>query len=232
MTKRILRAASVALALLVACGSDPLPTIHVQFSPQTVRATFRGGKQAVNVPEVAVDATLSPMPSENVYVSIVEDQPILYWNPVSYMWETPTGFTAGLLFDPALPGGTYTGQMTVLLCEDANCGSRYPMSGNQLYYELTVADPMTITTFVDGASVDTRSTVAVSSGAVVRIEVSEAVWFSQASGGVSAVNRTTTSTTWEAQLFGSAGSIGLFSVDVVSVAAPQGIFVVRLAVSG
>lgn len=229
-------ASSVVVALLAACGSseDPLPTIAVQFSPATVRATFRGGGQSFNLPNALVTGTLSPMPSGGIYVVIVQDQPVLYWNPLSYLWKTATGFEAVLLFDPSLAAGTYTGKLTLLLCKDERCGTQYTMTGNELFYELTVAEPVVVSAWADGVPVSAGSTIQVRSGSTVRIEASEPSSFSEYTGGASASTRTTTATSWEAQVVYSVstpGSTGYMDVEVFPLAEPQGSATVSIAVT-
>jgi hypothetical protein len=144
---------------LLACGgggggAGPGPLYTLQFTPGQLAAQYFHNQQRLlntYAPDVtaSVTGTIDPIPSGTLYVVIVLDAPVFLGNP-SVSLLGGNAFSLSLTPDVSLPPGTYTGNLTIQLFQDAALKKPYPVTGGTLPYALTVDPELTVTATIDG----------------------------------------------------------------------------------
>jgi hypothetical protein len=90
---------------------------------------------------------------QQVYVRIEQTEPALDPDLLSVS-IAPDGSTASATLSPscALAPGVHSGVLTIALCRDAACTSRFPVSGNTIPYTFTVSPGALVTAKVNGVA--------------------------------------------------------------------------------
>lgn len=142
------------LFALGACGSGSGESpIEITFNPASLTASYAQGEIA---PWLSLTATLSRVPTDTVFVALVEDARVLASTQLSI---TPNydgkSFSTTLWPLCTLAPGTYSGTFTLWLCHDGACQNKYPLNGNTLPYRFSVSSGTLITAAVDGVTLST-----------------------------------------------------------------------------
>jgi hypothetical protein len=147
---------SAAIVALAACGgggsSEPARSVH--FNTATLTGTaFQ--HQAIDVnaftaASVSVEATISEPINETVYVVVRDNAQGFQGSTISITQLTGDRFQATLQPNAELEPGTYTGQLTLLLCKDSACNNTYSLTGQTLPYSMTITPQLAVDVYVDG----------------------------------------------------------------------------------
>jgi len=143
---------------LFACGggggSSAAPAFTLHFTPGQLTAQFFHNQTYLqntyaNPVTAGVTGTIDPLPSGTLYVLIVVDAPVFVGDPaVSVLGGN--AFSLSLTPDTNLAAGTYTGNLTIQLFQDATATNPYSVTGGTLPYTLTVDPELTVTATIDG----------------------------------------------------------------------------------
>lgn len=226
--RRLLASFCTASVLLAGCGgggSDGSDTIRVTYNVASIT------KQAlVGVAEsLVVTATLSSLPSGNVYVVVVADRAGLIGSPAFIFQTSPKVFEATLTLLDTLPVGTYSGTVTFRLCRDPACASEYELSGAALPYSIQVW-PRVAIDVLQGGVLSHAADVAsyhVASGEQITLTSNVPVTWRKGSSllGTEFQNVTSTPTQWTGQIVGSPGAfIGVLVQSIAVGDAQQVLF--------
>jgi hypothetical protein len=131
-----------------------VPPLNIQVTSGQLTAEFFSGQQYLTnttdlPPSITVSGKVDPVPQGQIYVRVVLDAPVFDSN-VGLNVAPPNLFT--LTFDPVttLTVGTYTGNVTVQVFQDAAMTRPYAVTGGTLPYTLTVDPQLTVTVKIDG----------------------------------------------------------------------------------
>jgi hypothetical protein len=145
---------------LLACGggggSGSGPSFTLHFTPGRLTAQyFHNQHQLLNTsaPPVTagVSGTIDPLPSGTLYVVLVLDAAVFVGEP-SVSLLGGNAFTLSLTPDTNLAPGTYTGNISIQMFQDAARAKPYSVIGGTLPYTLTVAPELTVTAAIDGVA--------------------------------------------------------------------------------
>lgn len=203
-------AKAIVLVLAACGGSSTKPAepavapIAVTFQPTPFTASFAQGSF---VPPTPLNVSLSRLPDVPVSAAVVQDKPVLAGTTIAaFQVGTSNTFATSLTPSCQLSPGSYTGNLTLLLCTDPACSAPLPITGNVLPYSFQVAPGHVMTAKVAGAAVAglisqcTASFFSATVGKVVDLVSSLPVTWQTSVGtsaGVPVVSGvTTTSTTW------------------------------------
>jgi hypothetical protein len=215
---------------LAACGgggsdsttnpsANASPAISVSFNVTSLNTGVLVTKSAA----MPVSATLSSLPSGNVFVFIVADKPVIQTGATLVTQNADGSFSVTLETDPSLAVGTYSGTFTLELCKDALCASQYSLTGATLPYTIVVVPAVTLSVTSAGLplSLDLFSNYDVHSGDTVTITSNIPVTWSQgsSSGSSTATATSTTTTSWTGTITGPFD--GFVGVAARSIQAPQ-----------
>jgi len=224
-----LMAASFSV-LVVGCGgggddsTSPAPSnMQVSFTPSSINATFPEKGQSLSAPELTVTATIQNLPSTQVYSRILENTEVLRAGAHPVFKNADGSFRALLPFNTQLAAGTYTGHLTLQLCQDSACVSPYAVSGASLPYALTVTPGIQITATVNGVPMSSIP-FTVKERDVVSLQSSIAVSWGTSTGGAFAENIKSTATSWTGTMryaMSTPGGIGSCEVQALTLTAPQ-----------
>lgn len=152
---------ALCVAVLSACGgggggSDG-STIALNFDEERVQATFFEHQEMyVNAqadPDVTIGLSADGEVSGPIYVQVVDNNQAFVGQPAAITDQGDGRFTATLRANSDLSPGTYTGSLTVNICKDANCASKYDVTGNTLPYTITIVPQLSVKIYVDGVEV-------------------------------------------------------------------------------
>lgn len=231
--------AAVAVLLLASCGGGggggdadsaqpgaapgQASASGVTFEPPVLQASFAElgqgqGPDPATPAGATVTARFATPPEGPVFMVIEQDRPVLDGRILAP--ESTSDSVRGFLpFGTTLPPGTYSGNITLLLCRDASCRDHHPGSGAVLPYSVTVTPGIHLTVRVNGQRVDARP-VTTRSGDRVEVESDMPVqWFQGSSSGGIARDVLETPTTWAATAeygISTPGSVGDFSLDALA----------------
>jgi hypothetical protein len=180
--------AFMVLALMTgACGGRG-GGIGVSWDPQTLTASFQ---QGARVPQLVVRAKLSSVPSQSVYVAVVDDGGGFAGSSLTVSQESSDTFVGYIEPNTLLSLGTHRGTLALHLCNDQACASEISISGGSIPYTLTVSEGFYLKVSVDGvevpgvvASPANSPTVPITAGQTVGLVANRAMaWSSGGLGG-------------------------------------------------
>jgi hypothetical protein len=125
----------------------------------------------------SVAGRISPVPTGNLYVKVVEDQPVFLNDAgvtVLSAGASSADFTFSVTPDVGLAPGLYTGHLTVQVFEDAAMTKAYGITGGTIPYSVRVDPELTVSITIDGELLTT--TCSSSSTAVTSINGSTIYW--------------------------------------------------------
>jgi len=147
------------VVLLNACGgggSDD-STIVLDFDGERVDATFFEHQEmyvnAQSDPDVTIALSADGEVSGPIYVQVVDNNQAFVGESAAITDQGDGRFTATLRANSDLPPGIYAGSLTVNICKDVTCASKYKVTGNTLPYTITIVPQMSLKIYVDGVEV-------------------------------------------------------------------------------
>lgn len=150
--------------LLSACGGgggggSEDSKIALSFDNDRVEATFFQNQQ-INVnassdATVSVTLTAKGSVSGSIYVQVVDNNQVFAGN-VPVVKDLGGGrFAVTLRAKTDLAPDTYGGTLSVNICKDANCSSKYTVTGGTLPYSVKIVPQLSLQVYVDGVKVAT-----------------------------------------------------------------------------
>lgn len=152
--------------LLSACGggggggSDD-SAIALSFDTERVEATFLQNQEIyVNAQadaEVSVSLTAEGNVSGSIYVQVVDNNQVFAGHTALITDQDGGRFTATLRANTDLTPGTYSGTLSVNICKDASCSSKYAVTGGSLPYSVKIVPQLSLQIYVGGVQVATAT---------------------------------------------------------------------------
>jgi hypothetical protein len=216
--KSVTLCAGLLVGLISGCGggggssqapTPDDPTIAVTTDVAGVNARYVANLPPFSIPAIDIRASVSPLPVGTVFVVIVQDRSVLEAG-LTYAADLGNGsWLLRLQPDPNLPPGLYSGNLTLQLCKDAACSSKYRLSGNSVSYSFEVLQRLSVGLKADGVSVGSEAAIAgfgvpvtVKSGALLEftstVPVTWRVFSTHLNSSISASS--STSTVWTGRI--------------------------------
>jgi len=182
LSRRIAAACVLSVvALLSACGGGGggEDAVSLSYSTSLIRATaFNSQMQGSNAFEEAsttVTVTVTNPPDAPAYVFVGDLGSGFSGRPMEVVQTSDTTFQVTLYPMTLLDAGVHTGELSVLLCKDAQCTSRYTVENDRVPYEVTITPQLKADVVVDGTPVYTLTSDSGSNQIGVETEANDVV---------------------------------------------------------
>lgn len=204
---------SLAAALVASCGGGG----GADTGADSIAVTIRAGMVSIttdNLAYTSITAALSTVPTGPVYAYVTADQPVFEEGIATAQRNGDGSYTVMLQTRKGLASGAYNGNLSLWLCKDVHCVSKYSLTGNTLPYQINIVPPLARPTItVNGVAVVVPASVwglPVHRGDKLMLSSSQAVTWTQSGDAATVLsNLVTSTTTWSATVSGSSGLIAV-----------------------